>query len=176
MGNIKNKWKYGFYIQSRIEFHINDWNPQLSASDYNVKYFLNKSCKKDKLHYIYNTSYIKRLLKNQNINNLKDFIYKHDKVLYYNVTSWTMFLEWIEAYIEEKYDVAKQSFRYNPDGIIFLKNNWSHWKKLNICFIEDITQNNIPTLNWYIVYNNQNKIFKEFIKENLIGYWNQIFN
>ena len=170
MGQIKNKWRNGFYSQSIWEFQINDWDYQLSNSDYNIKYFLNKSCRKDTLHYIYDTDYFYNLLNKQNIINLKDFIYKRDKTLYYNITSWTMFQEWVDTLINYKYDIAKNSFDYNSLYLQYLKDNPKELINVKVQFVENLEDIKQLSNVWYIVYTNVNKMFQELIKEHLIAW------
>lgn len=168
MGIIKNKWKHGFYIQSLKEFMINDWDFVLSNSDYNIKYFLNKECRKDDLHYIYNTTFFINLLSNKNIKNLKDFIYRENKELYYNITSWTMFQEWINAYIYKTYDICYQSFKYNKEYLSYIKENQTELEDINIHIVDNVKKIKNPDQNWYIVSNEKNSLLQELIKERLI--------
>lgn len=69
---------------------------------YDLKYFL-------KNRNSYNVGYLYKIFSN-NCSNLKDYVYKKDKNLFYDIVSWTLLEEWITIYVKNKYPNYLNSF------------------------------------------------------------------
>lgn len=105
MGMIIRKWTMQIRKREKLEpqYDCFGWITESIEDKYDLKYFLLNRNQ-------YEIKYLYILLDGKEYKRLEDYIYSHDKKLYYDIISWSLFKEWINIYINNKYPNYLNSF------------------------------------------------------------------